>query len=442
MLSLYQQIASDIKNDILSQSLKVGARLPSIRSLCNKYNCSKGTVIKAYDELQSQNIIYSIPQSGYYVVDNMLYRSNNFDGTIDLSNGIPQVHSIYTPNLRHCLDNTEEIHALNSSNFYLKGKDSLIELVPSYLADSKVFTFKENIYINLGIGQVFSILSNMAFPNNGETILVEQPTYKYLLSYLTSNKIKVKGIARDKNGIDLNELERIFKYDNIKFFYTVPRNHNPLGTYYSKNERIAIANLAKKYDVYIVEDDYFADIEFDKKYDPIFSYSDYEHTIYLRSFSKIIPWLRLGISVIPTKLIPIFEKHVAQSYYNSYFSASFVCQSILEMYLKSNLLKKHTNEIRQTLITKQNVLKNHKLFQSNLLSYDSSGVYSYIYINNRIKEKFVLENLKAQKVLIASGDKFFLDKENYPSGIRISIAKPNENELKKGLDIIYNEIFD
>lgn len=436
----YVKIAEEIKEDIFKKKFKIGSKLPSIRVLCEKYNCSKGTVIKAYDELQRQHIIYSIPQSGYYVVENIIPNTKSSNNIIDFSTGIPEINSIYNPDLKYCLNNAAEIYKLTSTNFYFKGKDSLIDIMPSYLADSKIFTFKENIYVNLGIGQAISILARMPFPNNGDTILVEQPTYKSIISFLQSYNYKVIGINRNKYGINLDELENIFKTKNIKFFYTVPRNHNPLGTCYSKDQVMAIAKLAKKYNVYIVEDDYFGDIEFDKKYDPIFSHGDYQHHIYLRSISKVIPWLRLGICVIPTNLLPIFEKEVSRSYYNSYFTASFISQSIFEVYLKSNLLKKHTNEIKQHLISKQYILNNHKLNKSNFLSYNSSGIYSYIHLPNHVKEKFILKNIKAQNVIVADGSNFFLSKDDYQSGFRISIAKVSNDDLKKGLDIIYKEI--
>ncbi len=75
------------------------------------------------------------------------------------------------------------------------------------------------------------------------------------------------------------ELERLLKKENIKFFYTMPRFHNPLGTSYSQKEKLEIIRLAKKYDVFIVEDDYLADFEQDSKADPIYSYDDFTHVI-------------------------------------------------------------------------------------------------------------------------------------------------------------------
>lgn len=82
----------------------------------------------------------------------------------------------------------------------------------------------------------------------------------------------------------MEELEGHFKTGKIKFFYTIPRFHYPLGHSYSEQDKLSILNLAAKYDVYIVEDDYLGDL--DSKKGQTFHYLDTEeHVIYIKSFS-------------------------------------------------------------------------------------------------------------------------------------------------------------
>ncbi|WP_036680648.1 hypothetical protein [Pelosinus fermentans] len=70
---------------------------------------------------------------------------------------------------------------------------------------------------------------------------------------------------------------------------------NPLGTACGSSQRKAIAALADKYNVFIVEDDYCSDISLNHKYDLIYAYGDHFHHIYLKRFSKRIPWFRMGL---------------------------------------------------------------------------------------------------------------------------------------------------
>ncbi len=78
----YDGIVKDIKNQLLNGYLQAGSKLPSVRQMSEKFSCSKNTVIKAYDELEKEHLIFSIPKSGYYVV-NEFQRLDSKRTTID-----------------------------------------------------------------------------------------------------------------------------------------------------------------------------------------------------------------------------------------------------------------------------------------------------------------------------------------------------------------------
>ncbi|MFA9464735.1 MAG: aminotransferase class I/II-fold pyridoxal phosphate-dependent enzyme [Velocimicrobium sp.] len=117
-----------------------------------------------------------------------------------------------------------------------------------------------------------------------------------------------------------------------------PGYHNPLGTSYSQKEKKEILELAQKYNVFIVEDDYLADFEQNSKADPIYSYDDFTHVIYLKSYSKVIfPGLRIGIAVIPDKLIETFSQYKRILDIDS----SMLSQAALEIYIKNGMFERH-----------------------------------------------------------------------------------------------------
>lgn len=442
-MNIYKQIIDDIENDIDNEIYKPGKKLPSVRELSIRYNCSKNTVVKAYETLRNHHVIYSIPQSGYYIVEKLIKNRGYDSGTINFSTGNPIIGNMNTPDLKHCLDRAVDIYSNNSALESLSGVESLRNILPKYLADFQVFASPSNIFVNLGIQQALSILTNMPFPNNKENILVEQPTFKYFIDFLKDAGKKVLGIERDENGINLNKLEDIFKNNDIKLFYTIPRNHSPLGTSYSKLQRKAIASLAVKYDVYIVEDDYFGDVSLDSKYDPIYSYSDHYHHIYLKSFSKILPWMRIGLMVVPTHLLDTFKESIKVSYHYSYFSASLISQATLEIYIRSNILRKHVMSITKELEEKQKCLRKN---YNNLQKYGikaiggKSGFYSYLQLPNYIDENTLVNDLKKQNVLVARGKNYYFDDSTYKKGIRISVAQTGTNEINKGFQIIEDVI--
>lgn len=436
------KIVNDIKKDINYGVYKPGKKIPSIRSLSNKYGCSKNTVIKAYDTLKNNHIIYPSPKSGYYIVENLMQTSDNKSSIINFHTGNTIIGQMNTPDLKHCLNWAADIYKNNSLASEFSGIPSLKEMVISYLTDFQVFTSPNNVFINMGIWQALNILTTMDFPNGGDTILVEQPSYAIYINDLKVTGKKVIGINRDESGIDLKELERIFKEENIKFFYTIPRNHNPLGTTLKKSQRKAIARLANKYNVYIVEDDYFGDIYSEESYDPIYSYSSFNNTIYLRSFSKIMPWMRVGIIVVPSNLIEIFKSFITKTYYCTYFSASLLSQATLEIYLRSKILKKHSDFIYKDLKDKYKCLNNglRKLEKYGIkINYEQNGFYKFIELPPTINEQILVKELEKENVIVSTSERHFLNGYE-KSGIRISIASVNKDEIKRGLDIIDNKI--
>lgn len=64
---IYQQIAEQFKEDILSGKMKQGEYLPSIRGLAKELRISVITTMKAYEELEKQGLVTAVQGKGYYV---------------------------------------------------------------------------------------------------------------------------------------------------------------------------------------------------------------------------------------------------------------------------------------------------------------------------------------------------------------------------------------
>lgn len=64
---IYDQIYSQIKNQIISGDLKEDEALPSIRNLAKDLRISVVTTKRAYDELEREGFIYTIAAKGCFV---------------------------------------------------------------------------------------------------------------------------------------------------------------------------------------------------------------------------------------------------------------------------------------------------------------------------------------------------------------------------------------
>lgn len=195
--------------------------------------------------------------------------------------------------------------------------------------------------------------------------------------------------------------------------------------------------------VYIIEDDYFSDLSTISRYSPLYYYSDFKNCIHLRSFSKTIPYIRIGVAIIPDDLIKSYEKWMRYSYYFSYYMPSLVSQATLESYIKSSIYNKHTtilsNNLRDILKVFRKVTS---AWNSNLVTIIGgySGYYSTLRLTPDIDCNRLLDNLKNRNVLLACNSDSYYNMDNFDNSLRLSIARVNSESLKIALDIIYEEI--
>ncbi|MBD0383752.1 aminotransferase-like domain-containing protein [Paenibacillus sedimenti] len=438
----YLDILSDMELKIDEGQFISGQKLPSIRNAAKQYGCSANTITRAYTELENRHVIYSIAQSGYYVVEKPGHRSTVVESKmIDFASSSPDPTVFPYLDFRHCLNK-----ALDTYKFDLftcgdpNGLEPLRHTLASHLAGDQVFARADRIIITSGVNRALELLAKMPFPNGKSVILVEQPSYDLYLRFLEAEGVSVCGIARTAAGIDLRELEEKFKHGGIKFFYTMPRHHSPLGTTYSADERKIIARLASKYDVYIVEDDYMADLSEERGVDPIYAYNGTSHVVYLKSFSKLIfPGLRLGAAVLPEKLLETFRE------YKRYADTSLLSQAALELYIKNGMYERHKHKIRSQYGERIRALNEAVRRHNDEGLLEIPGVNYGVYVPFKLPRKVNLERLvirlAEKKIMVVSGKPSYLsDYREREKFLRISISRARIEQIEEGVETINEEI--
>ncbi|OZB90113.1 PLP-dependent aminotransferase family protein [Paenibacillus sp. XY044] len=438
----YLDILADIERKINEGQFVSGQKLPSVRNAAKMFGCSVSTVTRAYTELESRHMIYSIAQSGYYVVEKPRKGPDTAEGKqIDFASVSPDPALFPYLDFRHALNqalDTYQSHLFTCGE--ARGMEMLRHTLVSHLAEDQVFAPAERIIVTAGANQALEILAKMPFPNGKSMILVEQPSYDIYLRYLEAEGFPVCSISRTTAGIDLRQLEEKFKHGQIKFFYTMTRYHSPLGTSFSVEERRAIARLAGKYDVYVVEDDYMADLGEDTGADPIYAYSGMSHVIYLKSFSKMIfPGLRLGAAVLPEKLLKTFSE------YKRYADTSQLSQAALEVYIQSGMYERHKRKIRSQYAARIREL-NEAVLRYNVsglidIPHVSSGLYVPFKLPKKINLERLVERLAAKEILVVSSKRFYLsDYMEREKFLRISIARAQPERIEEGVREIIDEV--
>jgi len=437
----YSEILVEFERQRAAGELRPGQKLPSVRLAAAQYGCSISTVTRAYAELEKRHAIYSIPQSGYYLVEDQEEADGPEDGVIDFASSSPDLHVFPYRDFQHCLNK-----AIDTYKYQLftygdpRGLEALRATLVRHLADDQVFAKAGQIAVTAGIQQALQTLAKMPFPSGKSTILVEQPSYNRYLTFLEAEGVPVKSIARTAEGVDMQRLEAIFREGDIKCFYTMSRHHNPLGTSYSVREKKAIARLAAKYDVYVLEDDYMADLGDRRGFDPIFAYDDSRHVVYLKSFSKIIfPGLRIGAVVLPEVLVDRFHQ------YDQLGGAALLSQAALDTYIKNGMYDRHRETIHRQYASRIAILhdavKRHN--DAGLLKVADvrSGVYTQFKIPQAINLERVVNRLERRGILVHSGKLFYLssylEREKF---LRISISRASPEQIDEGVQAVIEEV--
>ena len=68
-MAIYEQIVNQLKNAIVNRDLKPGEALPSIRALASDLQVSVITTKRAYEELEKEGLIRSVPGKGFYACE-------------------------------------------------------------------------------------------------------------------------------------------------------------------------------------------------------------------------------------------------------------------------------------------------------------------------------------------------------------------------------------
>lgn len=437
----FKAIVNYLIKEIDDGNIKSGNRMPSIRKICDKFNCAKSTALRAYHELKDKGLVYTVPGSGYYLIDEII-KNKNDDNIIDLSGSQLDEKVIPYGDFEACLD--KAIDKYKSDLFTYtnpQGLQTLIDVLVKHLQTGQVFTNRDNVFMTTGSQQALNILSRIPFPNGDEQIVIEQPTYLGMVQSLALNKIVGIGVKRDFDGLDFAHLEKIFRKDKVKFFYTVSRFSNPLGFNYTRDEKERLVYLADKYDVYIVEDDYLGDFEYDTKSDPIYSYDMSDRVVYVKTFSRILlPGLRVAVVVLPDLLKETFQEY---KYYSD-FSTPVLSQGALEIYISSGLYDIHIQKVRKIYLKRMECLRKAVVENESpviMWHIPEKGMFyvGLVLLNNCTANEIIKELFK-NNIILTSMDKYSLSEFYNNKYLRISIANVDCSQIKKVVPIIKGTI--
>ncbi|MBR8643112.1 PLP-dependent aminotransferase family protein [Streptomyces tuirus] len=204
-------------------------------------------------------------------------------------------------------------------------------------------TGSDDLLVTTGSQQALSLLAT-ALLEPGDTVLVENPCYLAALQAFGFAGARVVAVPGDEHGVDPEALEELVVRERPKLLYTVPTFQNPTGRTLPAGRRAAVAAVAARSGLWIVEDDPYGELRYEGERVPwIAAHPGAEdRTVLLGSFSKVMaPGLRLGWLRAPGEL----RRACAVAKQAADLHTPTVNQLVAARYLADNDLDAHVGRV-------------------------------------------------------------------------------------------------
>ena len=333
--TLYEQVAERIQSLIREGTLKPGERLPSVRKLKQQLSVSMSTVLEAYRLLEDRGFIVARPQSGYYVKTTALavpdepsqstppsqirpvdislmlrlLRMDLSSDTIHLGAAVPGVQHFPLNTLNRLMgqvmrQNPMVVHTYNT----VPGCEALRREVAKRMLNAGCSITPDQIIATAGTTEAcYLALRTVTQP--GDTVVIESPSYYAVLEAMNSLGLNALELpTHPQDGISLSALQSALENQSVSACMLVSNFSNPIGSCMSDRKKKALVDLLNQYDIPLIEDDVYGDLNFEGSRPKAVKAFDTEgRVIYCSSVSKTLsPGLRVGWC-IPGRYHPQIE---------------------------------------------------------------------------------------------------------------------------------------
>jgi 2-aminoadipate transaminase len=294
-----------------------------------------------------------------------------------------------------------------------------------------------------------------ALCDEGDIVLVEDPTYFVFLSILQSRGIQARGVKLERDGIDLAQLETVLErlkksgeLRRVKALYLVTYFQNPTGVTTSLAKKRAVLKLLKKYEraaghpLYLIEDAAYRELRFDHGADvptALTLSGAKNRVIYAGTYSKpFATGVRVGFGILPE---PVYTA-VLRIKGNHDFGTANLLQHLLARALATGNYDRHVAKLRKNYARKAQVMKRAlaEHFPADVEIWEAGGgLYFWARlpkgVPTGVKSKVFQTALK-NDVLYVPGELCYADdssRRKPANEMRLSFGSASEENIRAGI---------
>jgi len=302
----------------------------------------------------------------------------------------------------------------------------------------------ENIMITTASQQGLD-LTGKIFCDRGDKVVVGLPSYLGGLGAFNAYGAEFVGVLHDEHGMRSDLLEEKLAEmkangEKPKFIYIIPDFQNPAGVTMPEFRRIEIIEIAKKYDVLILEDSPYRELRFEGEHQKMmYSLDNTGQVITLGTFSKIfVPGFRIGWVIADAAVL---DKYVVAKQSTDLCTSPFV-QKIAAKYLASPDYEINLQKTIDMYKSKKEVMM--KAFDDYMpegvtWTKPEGGLFLFVNLPDYMdSEELFMEALK-EKVAFVIGHVFHCDNSG-KNTLRINFSYATKEDIDEGIKRLANSI--
>ncbi|KAA0004397.1 MAG: PLP-dependent aminotransferase family protein, partial [Thermoplasmata archaeon] len=258
------------------------------------------------------------------------------------------------------------------------------------------------------------------------------------LNAFRSYECNMVGIPLDKDGIIVDILEEkikeLLKKEVIpKFIYVIPTFQNPAGVVLSEKRRKKLLDIAKEYDLLIIEDDPYSKLRYNgESVKPIKSFDDEGYVLYMSTFSKILsPGFRLAWVIGDEDII---KKMVIAKQAMDLCTNTFT-QHLAYEFIRRGSLDLHILKIIEIYKPKRDIMiksVEEHFPEGYSCNRPEGGMFAWVTLPEHIDtEKMFIEAIK-EKVAYVHGKAFHVDGSG-GNTMRLNFSYPSNEQIEEGI---------
>ncbi|MBI9111125.1 PLP-dependent aminotransferase family protein [Maridesulfovibrio ferrireducens] len=435
----YRALADVIERDIFAGKLKPGDRLPTHRELADELAINVSTVTRGYVEAERRGLISGTVGRGTFVASDARISSSmvSFEphapGLIEMG----MVNTFYDldPDIQ---EGMKRLIRRRNSNAFMRYTDP--RGLPEHRAAGaewckryRLDVTPDDVLVCSGAQHALTCCLTGLF-RAGDRIASDALTYPGMKTLAAMLGIRLVPITMDKEGMLPEALDTVCRRENIKGLYLMPGVQNPTTACMSAQRREAIALIARKHSLLIIEDDAY-DLTTQSSLLPV-SYLVPENSVHIAGLSKSLAvGLRVAFMSAPNHL----RDQLAHAILNTVWMTPPLNAELASEWIKDGtadtIINLKQNEARKRFSAVKDLL-------DGLIYYGQpTGFFIWLQLPKPWRGYLFEARAREAGINIFGAEKFAVGDSVVPAMARISLSGPRTaDELLRGLTML-REIF-